>query len=178
MGVSANSVECIPIVGIWTLQSPRPRILVARKIFGEDTGQHGNQRKNGAPGRTRTRNPWVRSPVLCPLSYERNRGVSPGKLGRATGFEPVISCATDRRLYHWATLAVLVVLPVQGRNSPNASNPTIQSYQKGKRVTRRQRANGNRAGPPQGMGRRPDLSTTAVKWLKLPNLSGIPRNLR
>ncbi len=26
-------------------------------------------------------------------------------LGRATGFEPVISCATDRRLDHSATLA-------------------------------------------------------------------------
>ena len=25
----------------------------------------------GAPGRTRTRNPWVRSPVLYPLSYRR-----------------------------------------------------------------------------------------------------------
>ena len=26
-------------------------------------------------------------------------------LGRATGFEPVVSCATDRRLVHSATLA-------------------------------------------------------------------------
>ena len=27
------------------------------------------------------------------------------RLGRATGFEPVVSCATDRRLVHSATLA-------------------------------------------------------------------------
>ena len=56
---------------------------------------------DGAPGRTRTRNPWVRSPVLCPLSYRRvfRRDRKGGRgLGRATGFEPVISCATDRRL--------------------------------------------------------------------------------
>ena len=51
----------------------------------------------GAPGGIRTHNPWVRSPVLYPLSYRRNLWGS-SFLGRATGFEPVISCATDRRL--------------------------------------------------------------------------------
>ncbi len=55
--------------------------------------------ESGAPGRTRTCNPWVRSPVLYPLSYRRiYRGNRVLLLGRATGFEPVISCATDRRL--------------------------------------------------------------------------------
>ena len=34
----------------------------------------GTMEGNGAPGRTRTRNPWVRSPVLYPLSYRRKRG--------------------------------------------------------------------------------------------------------
>ena len=52
----------------------------------------------GAPGRIRTRNLWVRSPALYPLSYRRNEGEMTDVLGRATGFEPVISCATDRRL--------------------------------------------------------------------------------
>ncbi len=51
----------------------------------------------GAPGGIRTHNPWVRSPVLYPLSYRR-RWWTTTDLGRATGFEPVISCATDRRL--------------------------------------------------------------------------------
>ena len=51
----------------------------------------------GAPGGIRTHNPWVRSPVLYPLSYRRELWTST-HLGRATGFEPVISCATDRRL--------------------------------------------------------------------------------
>ncbi len=31
--------------------------------------------RSGAPGRTRTRNPWVRSPVLYPLSYRRVSGI-------------------------------------------------------------------------------------------------------
>ena len=55
---------------------------------------------SGAPGEIRTHNPWVRSPVLYPLSYGRMLGMNRVKLmvGRATGFEPVISCATDRRL--------------------------------------------------------------------------------
>ena len=52
---------------------------------------------SGAPGGTRTHNPWVRSPVLYPLSYRRMAVMRWG-LGRATGFEPVVSCATDRRL--------------------------------------------------------------------------------
>ena len=52
----------------------------------------------GAPGRIRTRNLWVRSPALYPLSYRRSEGRTTHVLGRATGFEPVISCATDRRL--------------------------------------------------------------------------------
>ena len=56
--------------------------------------------ESGAPGEIRTHNPWVRSPVLYPLSYGRLLGMNRVKLlvGRATGFEPVISCATDRRL--------------------------------------------------------------------------------
>ena len=56
--------------------------------------------KSGAPGEIRTHNPWVRSPVLYPLSYGRMLGMNRVNLlmGRATGFEPVISCATDRRL--------------------------------------------------------------------------------
>ena len=56
--------------------------------------------EHGAPGETRTHNPWVRSPVLYPLSYRRIYRVNRVELllGRATGFEPVISCATDRRL--------------------------------------------------------------------------------
>ena len=52
----------------------------------------------GAPGRIRTRNLWVRSPALYPLSYRRSEEGITHVLGRATGFEPVISCATDRRL--------------------------------------------------------------------------------
>ena len=40
---------------------------------------------NGAPGRIRTRNPWVRSPVLCPLSYGRSRGFIARKVGASDG---------------------------------------------------------------------------------------------
>ena len=78
----------------------RPRINPGRAVA---TYQR-HRRKGGAPGRTRTRSPWVRSPVLYPLSYRR-MGLPEERLGRATGFEPVISCATDRRLDHSATLA-------------------------------------------------------------------------
>ena len=46
----------------------------------------------GAPGRTRTRNPWVRSPVLCPLSYRRLlralSAVSPGASVRPGTSDP------------------------------------------------------------------------------------------
>jgi hypothetical protein len=60
--------------------------------------------KFGAPGRTRTRNPWVRSPVLYPLSYRRMGEVIPdwGERRDSNPWSPVPQTGALDRL---ATLA-------------------------------------------------------------------------
>ena len=61
----------------------------------------------GAPGRTRTRNPWVRSPVLYPLSYRRMGEVLPdwGERRDSNPWSPVPQTGALDRLATLATLS-------------------------------------------------------------------------
>ena len=71
-------------------------------------------------------------PFGCSLSPGGGRGDDhsvAALLGRATGFEPVISCATDRRLDHSATLATHTpmltnTLPRYKRIAPGLPGPS------------------------------------------------------
>ena len=55
------------------IQTGAPHVSISNKpaTAGQTSRQNGWMETSGAPGRTRTRNPWVRSPVLYPLSYRR-----------------------------------------------------------------------------------------------------------
>ncbi len=53
-------------------------------------------------GRNRTCCPWLRRPVLCPVSYADK----PIHSGRRTGVEPALTGATFLRLNHLATAAI------------------------------------------------------------------------
>ena len=81
-------------------------------------GMEGLKAPKAEGGRWRARqdsNPQPLGPKPSALSIELQalakalaRNFPGHSLGRATGFEPVISCATDRRLDHSATLATSI----------------------------------------------------------------------